>query len=82
MGNIREEHGNSSKQYEVACRCNCGYTCARTCGLEIMECIKLHWKQDCDHIFDGPVKHFNNGGSVTCSKCGITAIDHDCIVGP
>jgi hypothetical protein len=66
------------------CRCNCGYTCGRNCGLEIMECMEQHWKKDCDHSWDGPQQEFADGRgfSTTCSKCGITAMDHDCAVGP
>ena len=31
----------------------------------------------CDHRFDGPSVKLENGGSVTCSKCGMTAMNHD-----
>jgi len=65
------------------CRCNCGYTCDRTrCALPIMECIRLHYKKDCDHKWDGPAVDLENGWSVTCSKCGMLASSHDCLVGP
>lgn len=70
------------------CRCNCGYTCDRAkCPLPMDECIDQHWKQDCDHQWDGPWQDFEmpgggGGGSVTCSKCGMASINHDCAVGP
>lgn len=69
------------------CRCNCGYTCGRRCGLEIMECIDQHYQRDCDHQWDGEWVEFESpygggGGSVTCSKCGTSAMDHDCATGP
>lgn len=69
------------------CRCNCGFTCGRECGLEIMECIRLHYKRDCDHQWDGPEEEQHHPGgavssSVTCSKCGMSAMVHDMRVGP
>lgn len=35
----------------------------------------------CEHVFDGPWMEFENsegggGGSATCSRCGMSAIDH------
>ena len=63
------------------CRCNCGYTCGRKCGLPISECMKKHYSHDCDHRFDGPnVEVPVMGGmaeSSTCSICGMAAIVHD-----
>lgn len=38
--------------------------------------------RDCEHKWDGPWKELERGGSVTCSRCGMTAIDHDMWVGP
>jgi hypothetical protein len=60
------------------CRCNCGYTCNRKCGLPLMECMKLHYVVDCDHDFTGEaVEIFDGlGMSVTCKKCGMLAINH------
>ena len=63
------------------CRCNCGYTCGRRCDLGIMECIKVHYKKDCDHYFTGPVKHEQDYSSITCKHCGMLQIDHDTIYG-
>jgi len=60
-----------------SCRCNCGYTCGRSCGLPIDECIKKHYVHDCDHIWDGEGINFDNGGTVTCSICDMSAINHD-----
>jgi len=31
----------------------------------------------CEHKWDGPDVEIMNGFSVTCSKCGMTAIGHD-----
>ena len=59
------------------CRCNCGYSCNRQCGLPIMECIDKHYKQDCGHIWDGAVDEGDNFASATCSRCGMSAISHD-----
>ena len=66
------------------CRCNCGYTCSRKCGLDIMECMKQHYVQDCEHKWDGPWSEDpdNNSASVTCSKCGEKSMEHDMAVGP
>jgi hypothetical protein len=37
----------------------------------------------CDHVWDGPEVPFGDrGSSSTCSKCGMTAIDHDLWVCP
>lgn len=65
------------------CRCECGYSCGRKCGLEIMDCIKKHWRKDCEHRWDGPwVKLTDRSESASCSCCGETALEHDCAVGP
>lgn len=69
------------------CRCDCGYTCGRQCDLEFMECMKQHWKRDCEHQWDGEGAEWATMGgcycsSTTCSKCGMTSIDHDSAVGP
>ena len=70
------------------CRCNCGYTCMvngrRTCGLDSMECLKEHYKEDCDHVFDGTWVDDTEGrwGSTTCSKCGMTSMSHGMWCGP
>lgn len=64
------------------CRCNCGYTCDRKCGLDIMECIEKHYVRDCDHDFSGPWKELSNGGTVTCKHCGLSACGHDMVCGP
>lgn len=65
-----------------SCRCECGYTCNRQCGLGMDECMRLHYKQDCGHVWDGPWLEIGGGGSVTCSKCGMSCMDHGCAVGP
>jgi hypothetical protein len=65
------------------CRCNCGQHCPeKPCPLPYGECILVHWKEDCDHKWDGPVHEFENGASVTCSICCTTAMAHDMRVGP
>jgi len=64
-----------------ACRCNCGYTCGRRCGLDIDACMDQHYKKDCDHVWDGPWIEEEFGGTSSC-KCGTKAIDHDMMVGP
>jgi hypothetical protein len=73
------------------CRCNCGYSCGRTsggsCDLDLFACIEQHYRRDCDHDFNGPMEHHTTPGggatsSVTCTKCGMEALDHDMAVGP
>lgn len=67
-----------------SCRCECGYTCGRQCGLPIMECMDKHYVRDCDHDFTGPWVEDEDGlgGSVTCTHCGMTAAGHDMVCGP
>jgi len=65
-----------------SCRCNCGYSCDRKCGLPIMECTDQHYVQDCDHDWSGPWEEYENGGSVTCAICGTSRIGHDMVCGP
>jgi len=72
---------------EPPCECRCGYVCGRACGLPLMECMGKHYKLDCDHKFDGAWETFElpnggGGGSVTCSTCGLTQLDHDMRCGP
>lgn len=74
------------------CKCNCGYTCGGPgrCALfekDAIDCIEKHHVRDCEHDFTGPWIEFKfdgggGGGSVSCKKCGETAMDHDCRVGP
>jgi hypothetical protein len=52
-----------------------------------MECLKKHYKKDCDHIWDGPWEEGEMGedgywSSTTCSKCGMVQMHHDMAVGP
>ncbi len=50
-----------------------------------MECLEQkegHFVRDCEHDFTGKFIHWPSGGSVTCKKCEMTAMDHDCMVGP
>jgi hypothetical protein len=67
-----------------ACRCNCGYTCGRRCGLPILECMEKHYEADCDHVWDGETWESPDGcaASVTCSQCGTTMMSHDMACGP
>ncbi len=64
------------------CKCNCGYTCDRECGLPIMECMEKHYVKDCSHEFTGPCAFRSGFGSVTCKHCGMLAMDHDILHGP
>jgi hypothetical protein len=71
------------------CRCNCGYTCGGpgVCKLGIMECLAAgHFVKDCDHDFSGNLVDLAGDGSagfsVVCSKCGMSALAHDCRCGP
>ena len=36
----------------------------------------------CQHVWDGPWVEFDNGGSVTCSRCGTTNMSHAMRTGP
>jgi hypothetical protein len=51
-----------------------------------MECLRQddgqHYVRDCGHKWDGPWVEFENGGSVSCSVCGMTAMHHDMVRGP
>lgn len=38
--------------------------------------------ESCGHKWDGPTLVFDNGGTATCSKCGMSAMDHDVWVTP
>jgi hypothetical protein len=62
------------------CKCNCGYTCGRECGLPIMECIEQHYVKDCEHEFSG-WRELPDGGSQVCKHCGLTACEHDMLCG-
>ena len=69
------------------CRCECGYTCGGPgkCKLfaeSAQRCINEHWVHDCDHVWDGPWRDRQNGGTITCSVCGMGADTHNCKVGP
>lgn len=64
------------------CHCEHGFTCNQKCGLDYLDCIRLHYYSNCDHQWNGEVVKIPNGESVTCSKCGELAIMHDCINGP
>ena len=36
----------------------------------------------CEHIWNGPSEDTENSSSVTCSKCGLSALQHDLWVMP
>jgi hypothetical protein len=85
--NTAEAHKRPPAQ-SGECRCNCGYRCGGPgrCGLGVLKCLQTddgkHYVRDCDHKWDGPWKELPNGGSATCSGCGMTACEHDMMVGP
>lgn len=67
------------------CECRCGYTCGGpgVCELPVFECLKAgHWKEDCDHSWDGPEVEGETFSTGTCSKCGVWAMSHDMATGP
>ena len=66
----------------VTCTCRCGYTCGRQCGMDIMDCMKAHYVNDCEHVWDGEFVESDSMASATCSKCGMLAIDHSLRCGP
>lgn len=68
----------------MSCRCKCGFSCDRRCGLEIMACIAAHYVRDCEHVWDGAAYESADGcmSSATCSRCGDVAIYHDMRCGP
>ena len=67
---------------QAECNCNCGYSCNRECGLPILECMEQHYVKDCEHVWNGEINYFKDGATVTCSKCGMSAMNHDMTVGP
>lgn len=66
----------------VVCRCACGYACRRACGLRLAQCMDEHYRQDCEHVWDGEFVETAMGSSVTCSRCGLSADTHDARCGP
>jgi hypothetical protein len=68
------------------CACRCGYTCGGPglCLLSPFNCLDAgHFVKDCEHDFSGPLVHISEGmQSVVCQKCKLSAMDHDCQVGP
>jgi hypothetical protein len=74
---------------KAECRCNCGYRCGGpgTCKLGVSECLSQddgkHFVRDCGHDFSGPLVRIDDcSQSVVCQKCGMSALGHDCMVGP
>lgn len=75
-----------------ACRCECGYRCGGPgrCKLKLFDCVSQpegHFVRDCEHKWDGPweeIKWPGGGasGSATCSRCGISVMEHDMRCGP
>jgi hypothetical protein len=70
-----------------SCECRCGYKCGgpNRCTLPIGECLQResgHYERDCDHQWDGEAVEEDRMSTVTCSKCGTWAINHDMAVGP
>lgn len=63
------------------CRCNCGPSCGGKCGLGSLECAQKHFVRDCDHDFS-EWRNTDWGGTMVCTKCGVTCIGHDTRVGP
>jgi hypothetical protein len=79
----------------MKCRCNCGYRCGGPgvckdpdCGWGTETDGKEHFTRDCDHVWDGESRRTYDvggavtGASVTCSRCAMSAMSHDCAVGP
>jgi hypothetical protein len=57
-----------------------------TCGPSTMKC-KCNCPEYCEHIWDGEQEEtrYENGASsvsVTCSRCGMSAMQHDMLVMP
>ena len=54
------------------------------CGPSRATC-KCNCPESCEHQWDGPwveLENFPGGHSVTCSRCGLPAINHDVWVLP
>ena len=51
------------------------------CGPSRPGC-KCNCPESCEHQWDGEVEEFHNGWSATCSKCGMSAMNHDLWVAP
>lgn len=76
---------SAAKPLSDCCRCECGYRCGGpgVCKAGLIECIEKHFVRDCDHDFSGPmVQVGERERSVLCQKCGMSAMGHDCMVGP
>lgn len=84
----RDSTGQRIQVVEVKtpCGCRCGYRCGGpgVCELPALECIEKHYVRDCDHLWSSPFVTTPDGlgESVTCSKCGMSAMDHDMRCGP
>lgn len=54
------------------------------CGPQPKTCKCQCPNGPCEHKWDGPVEESDSGliGSVTCSRCGLWAMDHSMWVGP
>jgi len=66
------------------CHCACGYTCGGpgVCKLDPLKCLEDgHFKKDCGDDFS-VWKNTDWGGTMVCSKCGMSAIGHDSLCGP
>ena len=50
--------------------------------INILECIEKHYKKDCEHVWNGPMKKGDDFQTVTCSKCGMSALSHGMQYGP
>lgn len=57
------------------------YVRMKACGPSRDKCI-CACPESCGHSWDGPFIEFSNGGSSSCSKCGMLAVDHDVWVLP
>ncbi len=86
MGDLRTGRVSATR-----CRCNCGYTCGgpgicQVFSADMQKCLTDHFRKDCDHVWDGPMKdvpmHGGECESKTCLHCGMAAVHHDMAVGP
>jgi hypothetical protein len=51
------------------------------CGPSTATC-RCNCPESCEHKWDGPTVRFENGASVTCSRCGMDAMSHSLMVMP
>ncbi len=58
-----------------------------SCGQRLLDCIRDHYRHECGHNFDGWQDITDDegnvcGGTQVCTRCGLSAMSHDMMMGP